>query len=147
MHLCLATQIHQSLNKAKQNERPSEPVTKALWNAFLQVANERKSELSHSRVMLVIEMSTAMKNSLTNGVHCLKAIQTSACILSNLFYLSGELASSNFKVFMSAEKLVELELAGDSRLAKPTLGSLDSIFQNVISCIILFQIKCLLFSN
>jgi len=131
MHLCLAAQIFQSLNKAKQNEKPSEPVSNALWTAFLQAANERKSELSNSRVMLVIEMSPAMKSSLTNGVHCLKAIQTSACILSNLYYLSGELASSNLKVFMCTDKLVELEMASDSQLSTPTLSTLDSIFQNV----------------
>jgi hypothetical protein len=131
MHLCLAAQIHQSLNKAKPNERPSEAVSNALWNGFLQAANHRKNELSNTRVMLVIEMSAAMKSSLTNGVHCLKAIQTSACILSNLYYLSGELASSNLKVFMSTDKLVELEMASDSQLSTPTLSTLDSIFQNV----------------
>lgn len=70
-----------------------------------------------------------MRNSHTEGLHYLNPIDTSACIMLSLYYLSKNPA--DIEVYVSTDKLTKLELANNSTLSQPDLNQIETIFQGV----------------
>ena len=77
-----------------------------------------------------------MRNDKTFSIPSLNPIDTSACIMIQLYYMMENKSSLDF--FISADKLIKMELK-DRRnpQAEPDLSLCDTLFQGVIFCLLI----------
>ena len=90
--------------------------------------DEVKSGLTDKRVLVLVEISSHMRNGQTYGLKHLSPIDTSACILLTLHHLGKRKDQTNsLSIFASTDKFEEVELSN----INPNLNTIETIFQKV----------------
>jgi hypothetical protein len=88
--------------------------------------------LINSKIAIIIEMNTQMRNDSTHGLRPLSPIDTSSCILLTLYYLNQNQA--NVDAFAVTDKLNQLDLKAKNsqQPTEPDLNAVENIFKEVI---------------
>ena len=85
----------------------------------------------NSKIMVVIEVNTQMRNDCTDGLSFLSPIDTSSCIMLTLYYMNQNQA--NVDACAVTDKLNQLELIDKNapNVQHPDLNVVENIFKRV----------------
>ena len=144
-------QNSQPISTAGAKTTSFETIKDALWNAFKitiqNVINIFKNSInwlysfiliffyilkhaSHfikSKIAVIVDINTQMRNDHTESLHCLNPIDTSACIILTLSYMQEN--SSNIDFYAATDKLNSFNL--NEKQTSPDLTTIETIFQGV----------------
>ena len=148
--------ISSNQNTSNSQRGHNDRIKDALWNAFL-ISNDNvsifqidivifiriyflynytkhKSKdiswLLKNKIAIIVDVNTSMRNGHTDGIACLNPIDTSACIMIQLYYMMEN--KSNLDIFAVTDKLNKMNVIDSQNpQAQPDLNLIESLFQGV----------------